>query len=317
MTLRHSRQHIPPVVRTCRLDTPLSFACNSRRSTLSRSETRSATSLRYYDDSERRAAMLFAVLRQDAAVRQSRLLGFVLADCLSDRLACGAGRLARTTFAAVALSLVPFSFVCAATMATVFEQALNNGTVLVRDFIKSTQQNDVAGLYAGVNPAQLNWLEVAWMNWYSWVGNTTVRTEPIPASDEDAVLTSARTAPRNSSRPASCRSSCTRRVSSPFTCVHSARPRRNIRAPRRRQRLAPLRLLGTPLTSRSLVQVVYFGRCLPWMIIDYMGWFKQYKLQAVRRSSAHSPSTTCPDPLSFCRTRFLRRSSSGSARRRC
>ena len=30
------------------------------------------------------------------------------------------------------------------------------------------------------------------------------------------------------------------------------------------------------------MQVVYFGRCVPWMLIDYMGWFKQYKLQQVR-----------------------------------
>ncbi|PRQ72716.1 Fatty acid hydroxylase superfamily-domain containing protein [Rhodotorula toruloides] len=102
-------------------------------------------------------------------------------------------------------------------MATVFEQAINNGTVLVRDFIKSTQQNDVAGLYAGVNPAQLNWLELAWMNWYSWVGNTT---------------------------------------------------------------------LATGIMSFVMHEVVYFGRCLPWMIIDYMGWFKQYKLQADKVPSA-------------------------------
>jgi hypothetical protein len=82
-------------------------------------------------------------------------------------------------------------------MATVFEQALSNGTVLVRDFIKSTQQNDVAGLYASVNPAQLNGLETAWMNWYSWVGNTTVRPEPCPASECDgAVLTLARALPK-------------------------------------------------------------------------------------------------------------------------
>ena len=61
-------------------------------------------------------------------------------------------------------------------MATVYEQLYTNATVLVTDFIKSTQQNDVANLYAGVDPTRLNWLEQAWMQWYQYIGNTTVAT---------------------------------------------------------------------------------------------------------------------------------------------
>lgn len=38
---------------------------------------------------------------------------------------------------------------------------------------------------------------------------------------------------------------------------------------------------GVDLANREPVQAIYFGRCLPWMLIDYMGWFRQYKLQAV------------------------------------
>ena len=44
-------------------------------------------------------------------------------------------------------------------------------------------------------------------------------------------------------------------------------------------------------------QVFYFGRCLPWMLIDYMGWFKQYKLQDVRFSpSARLSTPRLPQP---------------------
>lgn len=57
-----------------------------------------------------------------------------------------------------------------------YEQLYTNATVLVTDFIKSTQANDVANLYAGVDPTRLNWLEQAWMHWYQYIGNTTVAT---------------------------------------------------------------------------------------------------------------------------------------------
>lgn len=63
-----------------------------------------------------------------------------------------------------------------AVMATVYEQLYTNATVLVTDFIKSTQENDVASLYAGVDLARLNWLEQAWVRWYQYIGNTTVAT---------------------------------------------------------------------------------------------------------------------------------------------
>lgn len=42
---------------------------------------------------------------------------------------------------------------------------------------------------------------------------------------------------------------------------------------------------GVVNNRRFPAQIVYFGRCLPWMLIDYMGWFKKYKLQDVRSRS--------------------------------
>ncbi|GAA5926423.1 hypothetical protein JCM3775_001012 [Rhodotorula graminis] len=38
-------------------------------------------------------------------------------------------------------------------------------------------------------------------------------------------------------------------------------------------------ILATGIMSFVMHEVVYFGRCVPWILIDYMGWFKQYKLQ--------------------------------------
>ncbi|GAA5887660.1 hypothetical protein JCM6882_001487 [Rhodosporidiobolus microsporus] len=44
-------------------------------------------------------------------------------------------------------------------------------------------------------------------------------------------------------------------------------------------------VLATGIMSFVMHEVVYFGRCLPWMLIDYMGWFKQYKLQDAKQPS--------------------------------
>ncbi|GAA5976849.1 hypothetical protein JCM11641_000889 [Rhodosporidiobolus odoratus] len=45
-------------------------------------------------------------------------------------------------------------------------------------------------------------------------------------------------------------------------------------------------VLATGILSFVMHEVVYFGRCLPWMLIDYMGWFRKYKLQDAKTPSA-------------------------------
>lgn len=38
-------------------------------------------------------------------------------------------------------------------------------------------------------------------------------------------------------------------------------------------------VLATGIMSFVMHELVYFGRCLPWMIIDNIGWFQKYKIQ--------------------------------------
>ncbi|GAA5990616.1 hypothetical protein JCM5350_001328 [Sporobolomyces pararoseus] len=38
-------------------------------------------------------------------------------------------------------------------------------------------------------------------------------------------------------------------------------------------------IIATGIMSFVMHELVYFGRCLPWMVIDRFGWFKQYKIQ--------------------------------------
>lgn len=40
-------------------------------------------------------------------------------------------------------------------------------------------------------------------------------------------------------------------------------------------------VLATGIMSFVMHEVVYFGRALPWIIIDTFGLFKKYKIQAV------------------------------------
>jgi methylsterol monooxygenase len=40
-------------------------------------------------------------------------------------------------------------------------------------------------------------------------------------------------------------------------------------------------VLATGIMSFVMHEVVYFGRSLPWSIIDTFGLFKKYKIQAV------------------------------------
>lgn len=42
-----------------------------------------------------------------------------------------------------------------------------------------------------------------------------------------------------------------------------------------------LRLLNLPLATDHW-QIVYFGRCVPWIIIDKMPMFRKYKLQPTK-----------------------------------
>lgn len=40
--------------------------------------------------------------------------------------------------------------------------------------------------------------------------------------------------------------------------------------------------LATGIMSFVLHEAIYFGRCLPWMIIDRIPYFNKYKIQNVR-----------------------------------
>lgn len=40
--------------------------------------------------------------------------------------------------------------------------------------------------------------------------------------------------------------------------------------------------LATGIMSFVMHELVYFGRSLPWMIIDRIPWFRRYKIQNVR-----------------------------------
>jgi methylsterol monooxygenase len=41
-------------------------------------------------------------------------------------------------------------------------------------------------------------------------------------------------------------------------------------------------ILATGIMSFMVHETLYFGRALPWIIIDMLPMFKKYKLQAVR-----------------------------------
>ncbi|RPA83621.1 putative C-4 methylsterol oxidase [Ascobolus immersus RN42] len=44
-------------------------------------------------------------------------------------------------------------------------------------------------------------------------------------------------------------------------------------------------VLATGITSFVMHETVYFGRCLPWMIIDYIPYFQKYKIQQGHRNT--------------------------------
>lgn len=40
-------------------------------------------------------------------------------------------------------------------------------------------------------------------------------------------------------------------------------------------------VLATGIMSFAMHELVYFGRCLPWMMLDYIPFFNKYKIQGV------------------------------------
>lgn len=51
-------------------------------------------------------------------------------------------------------------------------------------------------------------------------------------------------------------------------------------------------VLATGILSFVMHEVVYFGRSLPWIIIDAIPYFNKYKIQKV--GSRHHPSRCAP-----------------------
>ena len=49
-------------------------------------------------------------------------------------------------------------------------------------------------------------------------------------------------------------------------------------------------VLATGIMSFVMHEVVYFGRSLPWVIIDMIPWFRRYKIQPVCCGVADNPA---------------------------
>lgn len=72
--------------------------------------------------------------------------------------------------------------------------------------------------------------------------------------------------------------------------------------------------LATGLMSFLLHEFFYFGRCIPWMIIDQLPSFRKYKLQPVSLVfSSTSKGLRLIKYLGLSRTRFLPQHNSGNA----
>lgn len=70
-------------------------------------------------------------------------------------------------------------------------------------------------------------------------------------------------------------------------------------------------VLATGIMSFVMHEFVYFGRSLPWIFIDSMGIFKNYKIQGV---STRAYGKVCSSILtSYNRTKFLPSVSNGTA----
>lgn len=69
-------------------------------------------------------------------------------------------------------------------------------------------------------------------------------------------------------------------------------------------------VLATGIISFVLHETLYFGRSLPWIIVDMIPYFRKYKIQQVRLPIIFPNSQI----LTFCRTRFPPDGSKCSAR---
>lgn len=71
-------------------------------------------------------------------------------------------------------------------------------------------------------------------------------------------------------------------------------------------------ILATGIMSFVMHEVLYFGRSLPWIIIDAIPWFRRYKIQQVRRlplKHIKRPGANLP----LCRTKSPPPTSNGNA----
>ena len=70
-------------------------------------------------------------------------------------------------------------------------------------------------------------------------------------------------------------------------------------------------VLATGIMSFAMHELVYFGRSLPWIFIDSIGFFNNYKIQSVSSTSAFALSHVS-DPEA--RAKFHPHENSGTAR---
>lgn len=57
--------------------------------------------------------------------------------------------------------------------------------------------------------------------------------------------------------------------------------------------------LATGIMSFMMHEIVYFGRSLPWMLIDAIPAFNKYKIQNVSLAASKTPAASRPPPLFF------------------
>lgn len=122
----------------------------------------------------------------------------------------------------------------------------------------------LGGLYKGVDTAALNVFETAWMGWYNYFDNPVIATGIMAFLMHEV---------------------CSFRPSWPF------KKKTRVFFPLRSRHQSIGSAVGSAIVRQSEanstnivwpLQIVYFGRCIPWMIIDRTPYFRQWKLQEVR-----------------------------------
>lgn len=71
-------------------------------------------------------------------------------------------------------------------------------------------------------------------------------------------------------------------------------------------------VLATGIMSFAMHELVYFGRSLPWMIVDRISYFNKYKIQNVRFSMRYPRSLREVHQLTSNSKEFLQPKSSGN-----